>query len=185
MDSAWNKIETFPAALVGGLLLAGLVGIGIINAVYAVIKTFVKLMDFRVVREPSQLLIDYGLLQKLSFRLPIEKVNAVIINQNFIRQLCGLCSVEVTVIGYGDEQKEVALLIPLCKRSEAEDRIAHLPSRISAVTGHGRLPEKSDASYVRVSYMFICGADAVTVVCELGLGGCLFADSPCFRLDLA
>lgn len=83
----------------------------------SVIMELIKFNDFKVYKSNNNINIEYGLLTKKKYSLPIDKINAVKLKQNFSRQLFNLYSIEVVVIGYGDINSELALIYPLANES--------------------------------------------------------------------
>ncbi|WP_097025936.1 PH domain-containing protein [Clostridium peptidivorans] len=86
-----------------------------------------KFSNFKVVKEDKLLKVEYGLLNIKKYSFPINKINAVILKQNIFRQLLGLYKVHISVIGYGDEKGEEAILVPICNK----ENISHILNEIN------------------------------------------------------
>lgn len=80
----------------------------------SLILYMVRFSNFKVIREDNIIKVEYGLLSTKKYSFPINKINAVILKQNILRQLLGLYKVHISVIGYGDEKGEEAILFPIC-----------------------------------------------------------------------
>lgn len=87
--------------------------------VITIILTIIKYYHFRARRSSDHLYIRYGLLTEKSFSMPVKNIHAIIIKQSLIRKKLGMLSIEVQSIGYGDDDKETALLMPLVKADES------------------------------------------------------------------
>lgn len=78
--------------------------------------------DFTVRMEDNRLVITRGLLEKRRAQIPLHRVQAISVNENFIRRPFGLASLSVVVAGYsseGQENQESTVLLPLAPRAKA------------------------------------------------------------------
>lgn len=91
----------------------------IIANIITIVITIVKYYHFRVRRSTDHLYIRYGLLTEKSFSMPVRNIHAIIIKQSIIRKKLRMLSIEVQSIGYGDDDKETALLMPLIKEADS------------------------------------------------------------------
>ncbi|MFP5520897.1 PH domain-containing protein [Peptococcus simiae] len=67
--------------------------------------TWIRWWDFRVAYDGDRLLLEHGLLTRKSFTMPIDRIHAVTIEQNFIGRLLGYGSVTVVNVGLEDENE--------------------------------------------------------------------------------
>ena len=78
--------------------------------------------EFTVRMEENRLVITRGLLEKRRAQIPLHRVQAISVNENFIRRPLGLASLSVVVAGYsseGQENQESSVLLPLAPRAKA------------------------------------------------------------------
>lgn len=101
-----------------GLLLLG--GIWIAGAA----SKFVQFYDFRLQFHENALEYERGLLNRASGTIPEEKIQDIIIEENFVQRYLGFASLEVETAGYSPGQGQVdsgsETVIPLAKRKDIE-----------------------------------------------------------------
>lgn len=78
----------------------------VFSVVISLIKTVVTYYNFRVWANDDSVKIKYGLFNKKSYSLQKRKINGIMMKQNLLMRICGLYTIEVIVIGYGDASKE-------------------------------------------------------------------------------
>ena len=103
------------------------------SAVWDTLRDFIKYFDFQVERIENKIHIHYGLFKKVNYTIPIDKINAVKLNQTLIARIFGHYMVELVNVGMGDdggERKSFFLLYH--NRSFIEDKL------------HALLPEFAD-----------------------------------------
>ncbi|MCX8131474.1 MAG: PH domain-containing protein [Clostridia bacterium] len=93
---------------------------------FSVLGTFIKYYGFSAERAGKNIIINYGLLEKKNYILPISKIKAVYIKQNLLRQFCGLKAIYVESIGYGNEKGEEAILYPITGQIKQIDIMKNL-----------------------------------------------------------
>jgi putative membrane protein len=85
---------------------------------------FVKFYEFRLQFHDNAIEYERGLLNRASGTIPEEKIQDIIIEENFIQRRLGFASLEVETAGYSQQQGEIdtgsETVIPLAKRSEVE-----------------------------------------------------------------
>lgn len=110
-DISFNfKLNTKVIIIMVALMISFLIIIKLISLIIYVLK----FSNFKVIKDDNLVRVEYGLLNTKKYSFPINKINAVILKQNIFRQLLGLYKVHISVIGYGDEKGEEALLFPIC-----------------------------------------------------------------------
>ncbi len=84
------------------------------------VSTFITFYDFRLAFRDNALEYERGLLHRSSGTIPEEKIQNLIIEENFLKRLLGYATLKVETAGYGPEQElqgsETA--IPLAKKEE-------------------------------------------------------------------
>lgn len=94
--------------------------------VLSIIGTIIKFYDFKVYKAKEHIRIEYGLISTKSYSLPVNNVHALILKQNLFKQKLGLYNVEVSSIGYGNEEKEEAILYPIANKKLLNTLISEL-----------------------------------------------------------
>ena len=97
---------------IGGLFIAGL-GVWLLSA----FSRFVNYYGFKLHRVGSELRYERGLLQRYDGSIPEEKIQTIVIEENFLMRMFGYASLSVETAGYGpDAADETDSAVPLAKR---------------------------------------------------------------------
>jgi len=95
----------------------------------SIVLYLIKFGDYHITRSKEQLSIKYGLLEKKSYVFNEGKVQAIIMDENPIRQLLGFAELKVQVIT-SDANKEQLVIHPFIRKKELSEIIKQLiPSR--------------------------------------------------------
>lgn len=99
--------------------------------VFGLIGSFLKFFDYKLCKSGDTITISYGLLLRNTETFSTSKNKAVIIKQNPLQRIFGLCSIYLKVVGFSDPQNSSddenvgsGLIIPLCKVSEKDKLIS-------------------------------------------------------------
>ena len=87
----------------------------IISSAVSIVFTLIKYHGFKVYKSKEHIIIKYGLISIRNYSLPISNINSITYKQSLFRKFLKLYTLEVSSIGYGDEQKEEAILYPIGK----------------------------------------------------------------------
>ena len=91
----------------------------------------------------NYLKVEYGLITRRSYSIPMESIHAVKIEQNIINQIFKFYTIKCCVVGYGNSIKEDELIFPLCNEKGYRDILKNLiPEFI--FEGQVYRPEKKD-----------------------------------------
>ena len=110
------------------------------SALSDIIKGFVKYYDFKVKRIEDRLYIRYGFLKKVSYTIPVDKINALKLTQSLLGRMSHRYMAEIVNVGMGDDEAEKQSFLLLYSKKEVLD--AKL---------HSLLPEFEDAVRTPVS----------------------------------
>ena len=81
-------------------------------------------MILKSIRNENKLYIRYGILKKVNYTIPAEKISALKLKQTFFARLTGRYTAEIINIGMGDDAAETqSFFLPYCKRNQMEERI--------------------------------------------------------------
>lgn len=109
-----------------GVLLSVMMAAGMcISAIWDIVKGFIRYYGFKIARKEDKLHICYGLLKKVDYTIPVEKINGVIFRQSFAARITGQYMAEIINIGMGDDAAE-AFLFPYCKEASVKVRLKQL-----------------------------------------------------------
>ena len=115
-----------------GFLVSLLLVLGIFfSALWDILRGFIQYYDFRATRAGDRILIQYGLLKKSSYTIPVDKIQALKLNQSPLARLTGRYMAEIINVGMGDEASERnSFLVLYCKKDILRKRLTQTPSRI-------------------------------------------------------
>lgn len=121
-------VKSLLGAAAGILVAASIV----ISALWDTVKDFVKYYDFRAKRRGNRLYIRYGLLKKMEYTVPVDKIQALMVNQSFVARMCGRYMAEIVNVGMGDEKEEKnSFLILYCTEDVLRQRLGLLLPELS------------------------------------------------------
>lgn len=126
-EDTFNLITNYAEGLMPGaslvvIILLLVTGVVVISVVLSIVLTVLIYWDFTVRRENERLVITRGLLEKRRAQIPLRRVQAVQVNENFLRRPLGLASLTVVVAGYSSEnqeKEESSMLLPLARKQDA------------------------------------------------------------------
>ncbi|HIW33634.1 MAG TPA: PH domain-containing protein [Candidatus Paenibacillus intestinavium] len=124
----------------------------------------IKFGDYHITRSKEQLSIKYGLLEKKSYVFNEGKVQAIIMDENPIRQLLGYAELKVQVIT-SDANKEQLVIHPFVRKKDMSAIIEQLiPSRnIKIQEKLSGVPIQGLITYALLPMMI------VTIICGISI----------------
>ena len=115
----------------------------LIVLIFSVLAILSKYYKFTIYRNNNYLKVEYGLITRRSYSIPMESIHAVKIEQNIINQIFKFYTIKCCVVGYGNSIKEDELIFPLCNEKGYRDILKNLiPEFI--FEGEVYRPEKKD-----------------------------------------
>ncbi|SDJ45105.1 putative membrane protein [Salimicrobium halophilum] len=118
-DEVYEQVTTWVLSLAIQVLVFFLLLSVFIVWGAGVLWTIVKYGNFTITRYDKELYMTYGLLEKRQRTIPVHRIQAVIVKENLIRQLFGLCYVYVEVAGGvsgGRMEEGTVYMLPLLKK---------------------------------------------------------------------
>lgn len=113
-------IKSLLGAAAGILVAASIV----LSALWDTVKDFVKYYDFRAKRRGNRLFICYGLLKKMEYTIPTDKIQALRIHQSLVARICGRYMAEIVNVGMGDEKEEKnSFLVLYCTKEKMRQQL--------------------------------------------------------------
>lgn len=114
------------------ILIAFIIAFGLlVTWCISVVITFINYYQFTVAIEEARIIVTRGLLEKKRLTIPVQRVQAIKIVENPIRQMLGLCTVVVESAGggfKGDTDKKTVLM-PLTSKKKSDRGISDFIAR--------------------------------------------------------
>ncbi|WP_300259521.1 PH domain-containing protein [Clostridium sp.] len=115
----------------------------LIILIFSILAILSKYYKFTIYRDNNYLKLEYGLITRRSYSIPMESIHAVKIEQNIINQIFKLYTIKCCVVGYGNNIKEDELIFPLCNEKGYIDILKNLVPEF-LFEGKVYKPEKKD-----------------------------------------
>lgn len=97
------------------------------SALWDIAKGFIKYYDFKVKRSRDKIYLNYGLLKKVNYAIPVDKIHAVKLSQSMIARIAGRYMAEIINVGMGDDGGEQrSFLVLYCKKEQMEQMLETL-----------------------------------------------------------
>lgn len=94
--------------------------IAVLGWLGSVVKGTLDLGDYTVERDSRMVYISCGVLNKKHYVFELEKINAVIINQPLLARFFGMASIDLAVVGLGNEKNETTHLCLITEKDQIE-----------------------------------------------------------------
>lgn len=122
----------------------------------AVIITFINYYNFTVIEENERLTITRGLLEKKKVTIPLNRIQAIKIVENPLRQAFGFAAVVVESAsgGYRGEEKKITLL-PLIKKRNLYNPLQELFTEFEWQQSITRPPKKAKPFFYRIDFIWL------------------------------
>ncbi|RHW34892.1 hypothetical protein D1B33_12645 [Lysinibacillus yapensis] len=142
----------FGFVIVALSIMAGL----FITWLAAVVVTFINYYDFTVWEENDRLIITRGLLEKKRVTIPLNRIQAVKIVENPLRQLFGFATVAVESAsgGFGGDDKKITLF-PLIRKKELLSPLEELFPRFNWEPSFTKPPKKAKPFFYRIDFIWL------------------------------
>lgn len=157
IDSLANVVET------GVILIVLVVFVGLVIAwMLSVVWTMISYFDFKVTVEQERIVISRGLLEKKRMTIPLNRVQAVQIIENPLRQLFGFATVRIESAGGSDGEKGQGLtasvrLFPIIKKQSMYEPLQQLFPHLVVEQSRGtsfQSPKKARAFFYRLNFIW-------------------------------
>lgn len=124
--------------------------------VVAVIITFINYYNFTVIEENERLTITRGLLEKKKVTIPLNRIQAIKIVENPLRQMFGFAAVVVESAsgGFGGEEKKITLL-PLVRKKHLYDPLQDLFPQFEWNQALTRPPKNAKPFFYRIDFIWL------------------------------
>ena len=140
--------EGFLQKVVGSWLFTTLIVVVILigSVLFGLIKTYLQYGKYEVASDSKTIFIKKGVLSETSFSIAKDKVQAIEIEQSFMKRMLGLAEVKLTTVGnlnISGEGPEVNSLYPFLPRKIAYEMISELLPSYTVTKEMERLPKPS------------------------------------------
>lgn len=119
---AWAERFT-PSMPSANLAVLGITAMIVVAWLLAFLGTIIKYYGFRVEVREEDLVIEHGLLEKKQITIPFNRIQALSMREELLRQPFGYVSLHLESAGYGDQGGNTATLFPLLPRRRAREFI--------------------------------------------------------------
>lgn len=72
---------------------------------------YIKYYNFKSLRKDDKIYFSYGLFTKVEYSIPVDRINAININQTILSRIFNKYKVDISVVGLGDDEDEVSQII--------------------------------------------------------------------------
>lgn len=98
-----------------------------VGMMWKVIREFLRYLDFSIERRDDKVYLSYGIIKRVTYSIPVEKINGVRLNQTMIARIGKRYRVEVVNVGMGnDKEEQHSFFLPYGKREKIEEQLAIL-----------------------------------------------------------
>ena len=95
--------------------------------IWKVVREFLRYLDFSIERREDKVYLSYGIIKRITYSIPVEKINGVRLNQTMIARIGKRYMVEVVNVGMGnDEEEQHSFFLPYGKREKIQEQLAIL-----------------------------------------------------------
>lgn len=76
------------------------------GSIWDIVKGFVKYLDFKIARREDKIYISYGIMKRVRYTIPVNKISALQFHQTILARLTNRYMVKIINIGMGDNKEE-------------------------------------------------------------------------------
>ncbi|SIS47889.1 PH domain-containing protein [Salimicrobium flavidum] len=151
-EEIYQEVTVWVLSLALQLLISLIIGSVFVVWGAGIVWTIIKYANFTITRYDTELYMTYGLIEKRQRTIPVNRVQAVIVKENLIRQIFGLCYIYVEVAGGvsgGRMEESTVYLIPILRKNQVPAFLdKYLPEYYREEPELKRPPFKSIPYYV-------------------------------------
>lgn len=138
-----------PRTTDASIIVMWIVAIIVVSWVFSFVSTLIKYYDFVVEVREDELLIARGLFERTQLTVPFNRIQAVQMKEELLRQPLGYASLVIESAGYGEQEGNSTTLFPLINR----DRVFHfidnvIPEYRTALTQSDEVPQVALRRYL-------------------------------------
>jgi len=131
------------------MIVLSIIAIIVISWVFSFVSTIIKYYDFKVEVREEELLISRGLFERTQLTVPFNRIQAVQIKEELLRQPLGYASLVIESAGYGEEEGNSTTLFPLIAKHRIYKFIDEvIPEYHVDITETARVPTRGIRRYL-------------------------------------
>ncbi|MBS4192786.1 PH domain-containing protein [Bacillus sp. FJAT-49705] len=143
-----DKAEGIFEKLIGSWWMVTIVFIVLIiaSATFGIVRTFLKYGKYEISSDHDRIYIIKGVIDEAAFSIAKEKVQAIEIEQSFLKRVLGLAEVKLTSAGSlssGEDTHEINSLYPFLPIKRAYELVSEILPYYEVTHKMDRLPQKS------------------------------------------
>lgn len=112
-----------PQSTSTSLILMSIAAVIVVAWIFSFVSTMIKYYDFSVEVRDNDLLISRGLFERRQLTIPFNRIQAVQIKEELLRQPFGFASLVIESAGYGQDEGNSNTLFPLIHKERLYDFI--------------------------------------------------------------
>lgn len=116
----------------------------VVPMIWSMLHPLVKYQNFKIEKTGNRAVISYGLFTKRQYNVPLDKTNAVIVQQSPLARIFGLAYGEILTVGMGEEEEDTS---PIFCLMIAPDKLREIIAKLRPdllVNGEGeKSPNKA------------------------------------------
>ena len=91
---------------------------------WKILREFLRYLEFSIERHGDKVYLSYGIIKRVNYFIPIDKINAVRLNQTMLARLGKRYMVEVVNVGMGnDEEEQHSFFLPYSKKEKITEQL--------------------------------------------------------------
>lgn len=149
-DQLIGFVETnIPSSTTVTMIVLSIIAILVFSWLFSFISTIIKYYDFMVEVRENELLIARGLFERTQLTIPFNRIQAVQIKEELLRQPFGYGSLVIESAGYGEDQGNSTTLFPLIGKHRMYEFIDEvIPEFKTEIKEHDHAPKRGLRRYL-------------------------------------
>lgn len=151
LDYIGNNVNMLKEQGIGVIILiTAIVSISllILINIFFMIYESIRLYNYTLKADHRNLYITFGLLKTKEYSIPIKKIQSLRYKQSILQQALKIFSLEVVTIGYGDEQKESAIIFPIANKEFIDKVILSVLPEFKTEANINKPPKKALSRFI-------------------------------------
>lgn len=117
-DSLWERVPAYADGFSLQWLVALSILVGVVAWLLAIGSTILTFANFELRLVDEQVQLAYGLLDRRRSTIPVRRIQAIRVEEGWLRQPFGLAELRFDSAGYGGNAGDAGVLFPLLPRRE-------------------------------------------------------------------
>lgn len=123
----WGEMEQHGEMVVEILMTILMIVWFLGGMLWNIINGFIKYLEFKIERKGDKVFLSYGLLKKVAYSIPVDKINAVRFTQTALARMGRRYMVEIINVGMDDDENEThSFFLPYAKKEKIEEQMSML-----------------------------------------------------------